>query len=91
MTPGRICCNRMTVSTGQSLLCNLYITDNNITKNNCWNGMTLTSPSRSSPTTTQRMALLRCLRGSSGAGLRQVCLECTYVQEGDLLVVQVKT
>jgi len=32
-------------------------------------------PSRSSPTKTQRMALLRCLRGSSAAGLRPVCLE----------------
>jgi len=35
----------------------------------------------SSRTKTQRMALLRCLRGSSGAGLRPGCLERNYVEE----------
>ena len=50
----------------------------------------ITSTSRSSPAQTQRMALLRCLRGSSGAGLRPVHTEGTYVQEGDLLVVPAK-
>jgi hypothetical protein len=33
------------------------------------------------------MALLRCLRGSSGAGLCQKWFELTYVIEGDLLEV----
>ncbi len=41
----------------------------------------ITSPSPSSRTKTQRMALLRCLRGSSGAGLRPGCLERNYVEE----------
>ena len=31
--------------------------------------------------------ILRCLRGSSGAGLRQKCTEGKYVVEGDLLEV----
>ena len=50
----------------------------------------ITSPSPSSPTKTQRMALLPCLRGSSGAGLRPVCLGRNYVEEGDLLEVPAK-
>ena len=50
----------------------------------------ITSPSRSSPTQTQLMTLLRGLRGSSGAGLRPKFFERTYVVEGDLLVVPSK-
>ena len=36
------------------------------------------------------LALLRCLRGCSGAELRQKCAERTYVVEGDLLVIPAK-
>ena len=36
------------------------------------------------------MALLRCLRGSSRAGLRPSMCEGTYFVEGDLLVVPAK-
>ena len=50
----------------------------------------ITSPSPSSPTKTQRMALLPCLRGSSGAGLRLVHTEASYVEEGDLLEMPAK-
>ena len=44
----------------------------------------INSPSLSSPTQTQRMARLRCLRG---AGLRQIYTEIPHVVEDDLLVV----
>jgi hypothetical protein len=44
----------------------------------------INSPSLSSPTQTQRIVWLWCLRG---AGLRQIYTEIPYVVEGDLLAV----